>query len=577
MDARSYKQLLAVARGDAEADLVLANARVVDVFGGRVTFGDVAVVSGRIAGVGRYQGRTVEDLEGRYLAPGLIDAHVHLESSMVRPAEYARAVVPRGTTTVISDPHEIANVAGAAGVRYLLEASEGLPLDVLVNLPSCVPASHLSSSGARLAAADLLPFLEHPRVLGLAEFMNVPGAVNAEPDAVEKLLTFRGRPIDGHAPGVRGKTLAAYAAAGPWADHESVDPDEALEKVAAGLYVFLREGTAAQNLEDLLPAVTPATAARLAFCSDDRHPAELLGEGHVDHMLRLAVANGVDPLLALRMATLSAAEAFGLRDRGAVAPGRWADLVAFDDLERFHAGAVWFRGRKVAEDWRALPFDPPRAGEEGVRATVRVQPERLNLAVPLRSGRLRVIQTHEGQLITEEVRLEPTARDGKAVADPARDLAKLAVLERHGNGGGYAVGFVRGLGLERGAIAGSVGHDSHNLTVAGMDDASMRTALSAVARAGGGYAAALGDEVLAVVPLPIAGLISDEPIEAVHARMEELLNVTRARLGSRARDPFMQLAFLPLEVIPHLKLTDRGLVDVDRFELVDLWVGPAEG
>ncbi|HGY09287.1 MAG TPA: adenine deaminase [Oceanithermus profundus] len=572
MDARSYKQLLAVARGDAEADLVLANARVVDVFGGRVTFGDVAVVSGRIAGVGRYQGRTVEDLEGRYLAPGLIDAHVHLESSMVRPAEYARAVVPRGTTTVISDPHEIANVAGAAGVRYLLEASEGLPLDVLVNLPSCVPASHLSSSGARLAAADLLPFLEHPRVLGLAEFMNVPGAVNAEPDAVEKLLTFRGRPIDGHAPGVRGKTLAAYAAAGPWADHESVDPDEALEKVAAGLYVFLREGTAAQNLEDLLPAVTPATAARLAFCSDDRHPAELLGEGHVDHMLRLAVANGVDPLLALRMATLSAAEAFGLRDRGAVAPGRWADLVAFDDLERFHAGAVWFRGRKVAEDWRALPFDPPRAGEEGVRATVRVQPERLNLAVPLRSGRLRVIQTHEGQLITEEVRLEPTARDGKAVADPARDLAKLAVLERHGNGGGYAVGFVRGLGLERGAIAGSVGHDSHNLTVAGMDDASMRTALSAVARAGGGYAAALGDEVLAVVPLPIAGLISDEPIEAVHARMEELLNVTRARLGSRARDPFMQLAFLPLEVIPHLKLTDRGLVDVDRFELVDLWV-----
>lgn len=572
MDARSYKQLLAVARGDAEADLVLANARVVDVFGGRVTFGDVAVVSGRIAGVGRYQGRTVEDLEGRYLAPGLIDAHVHLESSMVRPAEYARAVVPRGTTTVISDPHEIANVAGAAGVRYLLEASEGLPLDVLVNLPSCVPASHLSSSGARLAAADLLPFLEHPRVLGLAEFMNVPGAVNAEPDAVEKLLTFRGRPIDGHAPGVRGKTLAAYAAAGPWADHESVDPDEALEKVAAGLYVFLREGTAAQNLEDLLPAVTPATAARLAFCSDDRHPAELLGEGHVDHMLRLAVANGVDPLLALRMATLSAAEAFGLRDRGAVAPGRWADLVAFDDLERFHAGAVWFRGRKVAEDWRALPFDPPRAGEEGVRATVRVQPERLNLAVPLRSGRLRVIQTHEGQLITEEVRLEPTARDGKAVADPARDLAKLAVLERHGNGGGYAVGFVRGLGLERGAIAGSVGHDSHNLTVAGMDDASMRTALSAVARAGGGYAAALGDEVLAVVPLPIAGLISDEPIEAVHTRMEELLNVTRARLGSRARDPFMQLAFLPLEVIPHLKLTDRGLVDVDRFELVDLWV-----
>ncbi len=572
MDSETYRHLLAVARGDAEPDRVLANARVVDVFSGRVREGAVALAGGRIAGVGDYAGRRTEDLEGRYLAPGLIDAHVHLESSMVRPAEYARAVVPRGTTTVVSDPHEIANVAGAAGIRYLLEASEGLPLDVLVNLPSCVPASHLSSSGARLAAADLLPYLEHPRVLGLAEFMNVPGAVNGEADAVEKLLAFRGRPIDGHAPGVRGRTLAAYAAAGPWADHESVAPDEALEKLAVGLFVFLREGTAARNLEDLLPAVNPATAPRLAFCSDDRHPAELLGEGHVDHMLRRAVAGGVDPLLALRMATLSAAEAFGLRDRGAVAPGRWADLVAFDDLEGFAVHAVWFRGRKVAERGRALFSGGPQADESAVRGTVAVDLARLDLAVPARGGRMRVIVAREGQLITEEARLEPRVEGGRAVADPGRDLAKLAVLERHGNGGRYAVGFVQGLGLERGAIAGSVGHDSHNLTVAGMDDASMRTALEAVARAEGGYAAALGDEVLAVVPLPIAGLISDEPIEVVHAQMEALLGRTHERLGARSRDPFMQLAFLPLEVIPHLKLTDRGLVDVDRFELVDLWV-----
>ena len=577
MDSQAYRRLLAVARGEAEPDLVLANARVIDVFSGRVAWGHVALAEGRVAGVGDYAGPRTEDLEGRYLAPGLIDAHVHLESSMVRPAEYARAVVPRGTTTVISDPHEIANVAGTAGVRYLLEASEGLPLDVLVNLPSCVPASHLSSSGARLAAGDLLPFLEHPRVLGLAEFMNVPGAVNAEPDAVEKLLAFRGRPIDGHAPGVRGKTLAAYAAAGPWADHESVAPDEALEKVAAGLYVFLREGTAARNLEDLLPAVTPATVARLAFCSDDRHPAELLEEGHLDHMLRRAVAGGVDPLLALRMATLSAAEAFGLRDRGAVAPGRWADLVAFEDLEGFEVHAVWFRGRKVAAAGRPLFAAAAEADETAVRGTVAVELADLDLAVPVRGERLRVIVAHEGQLITDEARMEPRVEDGLAVADPARDLAKLAVLERHGNGGRRAVGFVQGLGLARGAIAGSVGHDSHNLTVAGMDDASMRTALEAVVRAGGGYAAALGDEVLAVVPLPIAGLISDEPIEVVHAKMNALLEQARERLGARSRDPFMQLAFLPLEVIPHLKLTDRGLVDVDRFELVDLWVGPAEG
>ncbi len=572
MDPEAYRRLLAVARGEAEPDLVLANARVIDVFSGRVLEGDVALAEGRVAGVGDYSGPRTEDLEGRYLAPGLIDAHVHLESSMVRPAEYARAVAPRGTTTVVSDPHEIANVVGAAGIRYLLEASEGLPLDVLVNLPSCVPASHLSTSGARLTAADLLPFLEHPRVLGLAEFMNVPGAVNAADDAVEKLLSFRGRPIDGHAPGVRGRTLAAYVAAGPWADHESVTPDEALEKVAAGLYVFLREGTAARNLEDLLPAVNPATAPRLAFCSDDRHPEELLGEGHVDHMLRRAVAGGVDPLLALRMATLSAAEAFGLRDRGAVSPGRWADLVAFDDLEEFAAHAVWFRGRKVAAEGRALFSGGPRVDEAAVRGTVAVDLAELDLAVPARNGRLRVIVAREGQLITDEARLAPRVEGGLAVADPARDLAKLAVLERHGNGSRRAVGFVRGLGLARGAIAGSVGHDSHNLTVAGMDDASMRTALEAVARAGGGYAAALGEEVLAVVPLPIAGLISDEPIERVRKEMDTLLRVTRARLGARSRDPFMQLAFLPLEVIPHLKLTDRGLVDVDRFELVGLWV-----
>ncbi len=570
MDVASYKRLLAVARGEAEPDLVLTGARVVDVFSGRVREGNVALAEGRVAGVGDYTGPRTEDLGGRYLAPGFIDAHVHLESSMVRPAEYARAVVPRGTTTVVSDPHEIANVAGAAGIRYMLEASEGLPLDVLVNLPSCVPASHLSTSGAELAAADLLPFLEHPRVLGLAEFMNVPGAVTAQDDAVEKLLAFRGRPIDGHAPGVRGQTLAAYAAAGPWADHESVAPDEALEKVAAGLYVFLREGTAARNLEDLLPAVNAATAPRLAFCSDDRHPAELLGEGHVDHMLRRAVAGGVDPLLALRMATLSAAEAFGLRDRGAVAPGRWADLVALDDLEGFRVRAVWFRGRKVAEDGRALFEAAPAADETAVRNTVRASLARLDLDVPARGGGLRVIVAREGQLITGEEVVEPRVEEGLAVADPARDLAKLAVLERHGNGGGYGVGFVRGLGLERGAIAGSVGHDSHNLTVAGMDDLSMRTALRALAEAGGGYAAALGEEVLELVPLPIAGLMSDEPIERVRERMDALLHVTRTRLGARSRDPFMQLAFLPLEVIPHLKLTDRGLVR--DFTIVDLWV-----
>ncbi len=572
MESDTYKKLLAVARGDEPADLVLKNARVVDVLSGRILRGDVAVFAGRIAGVGEYQGQLSEDLEGAFLAPGLIDAHVHLESSMVRPAEYARAVAPRGTTTVISDPHEIANVAGLAGIDYMLAASEGIPLEVMVNLPSCVPASELSSSGARLEVRDLLGYLGHPRVLGLAEFMDVRGAVAGEGRALEKLLAFRGRPIDGHAPGVRGKTLAAYAAAGPWADHEAVSPEEALEKVAAGLYVFLREGTAARNLQDLLPAVSAATAPRMAFCSDDRHPPELLAEGHVDHMLRLAVAAGTPAVLALRMATLSAAEAFGLRDRGALAPGRWADMVAFSDLRDFRAEAVWFRGQKVAAGGRAL-FDSAAPPPEGaVLNSVRADADALDLRVAAKPGLLRVIVVHPGQLISDEERLQPLIKDGLALADPRRDLAKMAVVERHSGASGYALGFVKGLGLERGAIAGSVGHDSHNLTVAGMDDASMYTALRAVIEAGGGYAAALGGEVLGLVPLPIAGLISDQPIELVRRQMDDLLRAVREGLGARSRDPFMQLAFLPLEVIPHLKLTDKGLVDVDKGKLVDLWV-----
>ena len=545
MTARTLSHLLAVARGDRPADILIKNARVVNVFTGEVYPADVAVAGAWIAGVGAgYAGRREVDLAGRYLVPGLIDAHVHLESSMVTPYEFARAVVPRGTTTVVADPHEIANVAGLEGIRYILEASEGLPLSVLVTLPSCVPATPLATSGARLEAADLEAFADHPRVLGLAEFMNVPGAVRGEPEALAKLLAFRNRHVDGHAPAVRGKWLQAYAAAGPRTDHESTTPEEVREKLRAGLYVFLREGTAARNLWDLLPALTPENARRVAFCTDDRHPEDLLEEGHIDRAVRLAVAGGVDPVTAIRMATLNAAEALGLKDRGAIAPGRRADLVATPSLEAFRAEWVMSGGRVVAVDGapQGEAWRPPQVDASAVQGTVRVRVARQNLEIPARGRRVRVIGVVPGQIV-----------------------------ERHGRGGGVGLGFVAGLGLKKGAIAGSVAHDAHNLIAAGADDRSMRTALRAVARFGGGYAAALGDEVLAVVPLPIAGLISNCSADRVRLQMRVLTAATR-ELGCALPDPFMPLSFLALEVIPQLKLTDQGLVDVERFQRVDLWV-----
>ena len=574
MTARTLSHLLAVARGDRPADILIKNARVVNVFTGEVYPADVAVAGAWIAGVGAgYAGRREVDLAGRYLVPGLIDAHVHLESSMVTPYEFARAVVPRGTTTVVADPHEIANVAGLEGIRYILEASEGLPLSVLVTLPSCVPATPLATSGARLEAADLEAFADHPRVLGLAEFMNVPGAVRGEPEALAKLLAFRDRHVDGHAPAVRGKWLQAYAAAGPRTDHESTTPEEVREKLRAGLYVFLREGTAARNLWDLLPALTPENARRVAFCTDDRHPEDLLEEGHIDRAVRLAVAGGVDPVTAIRMATLNAAEALGLKDRGAIAPGRRADLVATPSLEAFRAEWVMSGGRVVAVDGvpQGEAWRPPQVDASAVQGTVRVRVARQNLEIPARGRRVRVIGVVPGQIVTEHRIAEARIEDGLAVADPARDLLKLAVVERHGRGGGVGLGFVAGLGLKKGAIAGSVAHDAHNLIAAGADDRSMRTALRAVARFGGGYAAALGDEVLAVVPLPIAGLISNCSADRVRLQMRVLTAATR-ELGCALPDPFMPLSFLALEVIPQLKLTDQGLVDVERFQRVDLWV-----
>jgi len=565
--------VLAVARGDAEADLVFVNGHVVNVFTGEVLEQEVVIADGVIAAVGETcRAHEVVDLEGRFLVPGLIDAHVHIESSMVTPYQFARAVVPHGTTAVVCDPHEIANVAGLDGIRWMLDVSDGLPLGVFVNASSCVPATHMATAGAELSAEDIAPLRDHPRVPGLAEVMNVPGVVFADAGVHAKIEAFAGRPIDGHAPALGGGWLNAYVAAGIGTDHEALTADEALTKLRLGMRVLLRESTGAKNLVDLLPAVTSSTAGRCALCTDDRHPHDLMGEGHIDHLIRLATSNGLDPITAIRMATLNVAELYRLSDRGAIAPGRRADLVVVDDLELFRAAEVYSGGLLVAGDGHpAGEWPQPMADDARVRGGLRIDPAGIDLRIPATGRRVRVIGLVPGQIMTTSETVELPAVDGLLNADPGRDIAKLAVIERHRGTGNVGLGFIRGLGLEHGAIAGTVAHDHHNLMVAGVDDHSMRTAIRAVVEMGGGLVATRDDEVLASLELPVAGLMSDRPIEEVRSGLDGLTNAVRD-LGSDIDDPFMALGFAGLEVIPSLRLTDQGLVDVDRFELVSLFV-----
>jgi adenine deaminase len=567
----SKASLLAVARGDAPADILLRNGRVLNVFTGEMEDVDVAVHGDRIAGLGGgYEASAEVDLEGRFVLPGFLDAHVHVESSLATPLEFARAVVPRGTTTVVSDPHEIANVHGMDGIRFMLEASQGLPLTVFIMASSCVPATPMGTAGAALEAADLQDLLSHPRVLGLAEVMNFPGVILGDAAMLAKLETFGDRVVDGHAPGVSGKALNAYVAGGPTSDHECTTPEEAREKLRRGLFLYFRDATNARNLKDLIPALTPANRRRVALCTDDRQPPDLLDEGGIDAMLRTLVREGIPLVEAVRMATLNPAEHFRLGDRGAVAPGRRADLVVLRDLEDLVVEEVYAGGVLVARGGAALPWKLP-SPPPPPPPSMRVDWARVSLTIPTREGRIRVIRAVPDQLVTLAEEVLPTVEGSRVVADPTRDLLKIAVLERHTGSGRVGLGLVAGVGLKAGAMAGTVAHDHHNLVAVGADDESMLAAARAVAGMGGGLAVARGSQVLATLPLPIGGLMSGEPIETIRKGLEDVVAAARG-LGSPLHDPFMAMSFLALEVIPSLKITDQGLVDVDRFQLVDLWV-----
>jgi adenine deaminase len=552
-------------RGAAPAGLVLKGGRIFDLVTGALTESDVAICGDRIVGThGTYHGEREIDVSGLVLVPGFIDTHLHVESSLVTPLEFDRCVAPRGVTTAICDPHEIANVAGLAGIRYMLEAAERTVMDLRVQLSSCVPATEMETSGARLEAVDLLPLANHPKVIGLAEVMNYPGVLAKDPGCLAKLEAFRGRHIDGHAPLLRGMDLNGYLAAGIRTDHETTSAEEALEKLSKGMAILVREGSVSRDLHALAPLITERHSPFLALCTDDRNPLDIAEHGHIDHMIRTAIALGVEPLAVYRAASHSAARIFGLHDRGLVAPGWRADVVALDSLESCRARLVICGG--VAADEAAFTrrgtVEP--VARRSVRAPRVAAPDFCCVAP---GGASPVIGILPGRIITGRLEARLPVRDGAAVADPGADLVKVAILERHGVNGNRAVGFVKGFGLRRGAIASTVCHDHHNIAVVGADDADMALACNRLGEIEGGFVVAAGGQILAEVPLPIAGLMSLEPFETLRDGLLALRDAA-CTLGVTLDEPFLQLAFLALPVIPHLKITDRGMVDVDRFALI---------
>ncbi len=555
---------MAVARGDEPADLVLAGGRVLSVFTKEWLEVDVAIKDGHVVGLGRYEGLQRQDVAGAYLVPGFIDAHVHIESAKLTVDEFARAVLAHGTTAVVADPHEIANVLGTDGIHWLLDCCEDLPLDVYVMAPSCVPASRFESPRRPFTTGDIESLLRRHRTIGIAEMMNFPGVIAGDAAEIAKLQTGLTNHVDGHAPGVRGLALNAYIAAGIRSDHEATTFEEALEKRRMGMWVMLREASIARNLRDLLPLVTRYGSERCMFCTDDREPSFIVEEGHINQMVRVAVEEGISPEDALVMATINPAIYHRLWHLGAIAPGYQADILVLDDLSSFMPRQALKRGAPPRHVTMAVP--------EWVRQTMHMAPVApASFRVPAGSKRIRVIRVVPGQLLTGIDLVSPSTQDGSVTADPARDLVKIAVVERHHASGRIGLGFATNVGLKRGAYASTVAHDAHNVVVLGVDDTDMAACANRLAEIGGGIVIAEGGRVVEELALPVAGIMSDQPLASVYERLRSMER-RLVDMGVTMNAPFVMLSFLALSVIPELKITDRGLVDVARFELVPLGV-----
>jgi len=565
------QKLIAVARGDSPADLVLANARIVNTFTGEIEQANVAVYGGRIAGVGDYtDGKQVVDLHGRYLSPGLIDGHYHIESSMLHVDQYARAVVPHGTLAAVTDLHEITNVCGLPGMRYILECSKRVPLDLLFVAPACVPATNLETSGATLGPADIRQAMRWKGVLGLGEMMNFPGVINGDPETLAKLEAVGDHVKDGHAPRVTGRQLNAYLAPLIGSDHETTAYAEGLEKLRRGMHLMIREGSAEKNLEELLPLVNDGNYHRCMLVVDDRNAKDIYNDGDVDAVVRKAISLGLNPVRAVQMATLNVAEYFRLPGLGGIAPGYYANMLVLDDLQKFTISSVYYRGKLVSKDGKPL-FQPHLKPNPAMMRTMNIKPLSVE-SLALRAGSsdaFPVIQIIPGQIVTGWKKERVAARNGIVAADPSRDLLKLAVVERHKATGNIGLGLVSGFGMKRGAIGTSIAHDSHNIVVVGASDQDMYAVIQEIARNQGGQAAVEGGRVLASLALPIAGLLSPEPMEVVVEQIDKLEEAVRS-LGCTAPSPYSILSFLALPVIPELKLTDMGLVDVMNMRFVKM-------
>ena len=594
------KRKITLAKGQEKVDLVIKNTRVINVFSGEIHKTDVAIADGIFVGFGEgYDAKQSYDAQGRYMCPGLIDGHIHIESTFLSPAEFCNVVASHGTSGVICDPHEIANVLGLGGVDYFLESSLNLPVKVYLMMSSCVPATHMETSGATILSKDISRYLQRysDQVIGLAEMMNYPGVLSEDEEVLSKLIAASSRPMDGHAPLLSGKLLDAYVIAGLRSDHECTKPKEALEKLRKGMHIMIRQGTHEKNLQDLIHIINDFNSCHVSLVSDDRDPIDLVKNGHVDHLVRTAISFGLAPIRAIQMASINTARYFGLNNLGAIAPGFKADFILLDDLQSFRISQVFLSGKRIGnvdadqierhhgiknDDYDSTSSSSSSLLQNTMHIKTLEDPNMLRIyarsnnnttTASQQPSLLQVIGVIPGQIITQKrILLAKLNEKYEALADPQRDLAKLAVIERHHKTGNVGLGFVQGLGLQTGAIASSVAHDSHNLVVAGMDDTDMIIAAKYISSIGGGLCVVLDKHVIANLPLPIAGLMSDSSVESVISSLNAV-NEACLKLGSSVvKDPFMLLSFLALPVIPSLKLTDKGLVDVDTFQFTDLWV-----